>query len=428
MTKIKLLKNISWLFFDKVLRIFGGLFVGIWVARYLGPSDFGILNYAMAYTALFMLFVKLGLDQIVVREIVKNVKLTNYLLGTAFGLKLMGSIIAITSVYFSLFFVETDSITKVVIFIISAGFILQSVDVIDYYYQSQVLSKYVVISRNSAFILSSSLKIYLILSKFSVLYFAMAGVVDLALAGIFLLVIYNSIGGKILDWKFSKKLAIRLMRFSWPLALSVFLISIHLKVDQIMIGNMISVEQVGIYSVAVKLAEAWLFIPIIIVSTLMPYFINLRETNHDLYNYRLMQLYSLMFWMGVFVGVLITIFGKDLIEILFGKAYVEAYAALVFNIWAGIFTAQSGAKGIWVISENKQIYRVVLNTIAVIINISLNVILIPIYGINGAAISTLLTRFLNNWVAPLFIKAYRKNTWVSIQSVNPWYVYRNRCF
>ena len=102
MTKSKFLKNISWLFFDKIIRIFGGLVVGIWVARYLGPNDFGVLNYALAYITFFMLFVKLGLDQIVIREIVKRPKLTNYLLGTAFGLKLIGSIVAILSVYLSL--------------------------------------------------------------------------------------------------------------------------------------------------------------------------------------------------------------------------------------------------------------------------------------------------------------------------------------
>ena len=88
--KNKVLKNISWLFFGEVIRIFGGLFIGIWVARYLGPNDFGVLNYALAYTALFGIFVKLGLDKIVIREVVKKDRLTNYLLGTAFGLKLIG--------------------------------------------------------------------------------------------------------------------------------------------------------------------------------------------------------------------------------------------------------------------------------------------------------------------------------------------------
>ena len=418
----KLLKNISWLFFDKIIRILGGLVVGIWVARYLGPSDFGVLNYALAYTALFMLFVKLGLDQIVVREVVKKPKLTNYLMGTAFGLKLVGSMLAFVLVMVSLYFMETNTTTKIVIFIISAGFILQAVDVIDYYYQAHVLSKYVVIARNSAFIGSSLLKVYFIVYEYDVIYFALANTIDFALAGLFMLVLYKKIGGKVSQWKFSKVIAMRLLRFSWPLALSVFLISIHMKIDQVMIGNMLDVEQVGIYSVAVRLAEFWLFIPGIIVSTLMPYFVSLRESNNELYHYRLMQLYSFMFWMGLFVGVVTIIFGEYIIRLLFGEAYVGAYAAFVFNIWNGIFISQAIARGIWMISENLQIYRLYNNMIIVILNITVNLLLIPKIGIAGAAIATLLTQSIGTWVLGFLWKPLRPSTLAMIKSVNPIYL------
>lgn len=422
MTKSKFLKNISWLFFDKIIRIFGGLVVGIWVARYLGPNDFGVLNYALAYITFFMLFVKLGLDQIVIREIVKRPKLTNYLLGTAFGLKLIGSIVAILSVYLSLLFVDMDHITRVIILIISVGFILQSIDVIDYFYQSQVLSRYVVIARNSAFILSSLLKIYFIVYEYSVVYFALAYVIDLVLSGIFLVLIYKKTGHLVSNWRFSGKKAIIFLKFSWPLALSTFLITIYMKIDQVMIGNMLDIEQVGIYSVAVRLAEFWIFIPGILASTLMPYFINLRETNSQLYHYRLMQLYSLMFWMGVFVGIVTIIFGEDIIRLLFGKAYINAYAALVFNIWNGIFISQSIARSIWMIGENMQIYRLYNNIIAVILNVSMNILLIPKLGITGAALATFATQALGTWLFSFFWKPLRASTWGMIKAINPMYI------
>ncbi len=393
--------------------------MGIWIARYLGPNDFGVLNYALAYTALFMFFVKLGLDQIIVREVVKKPRLTNYLMGTAFVLKLIGSIIAIVLVYFSLYVIEIDSLTKTVIFIISAGFILQSFDVIDYFYQAKVLSKYVVIARNSAFILSSLLKVYLILYKYSVVYFAIANIVDLAFSGLFLVIIYKHTGHSIKKWRYSSKKAIELLRFSWPLALSMFLISIYMKIDQVMIGNMLDVEEVGIYSVAVRLAEFWVFIPGILVSTLMPYFVNLRETNKKLYHYRLMQLYSLMFWMGVFVGVVTIIWGEDIIRLLFDEAYLGAYDALVFNIWNGIFISQAIARGIWMIGENLQIYRLYNNFFGVTLNIILNLILIPKMGITGAAIATLFTQALSTWFFPFIWRPLRNSTWSMIKSINP---------
>jgi len=419
LTKNKLLKNISWLFFDKIIRILGGLFVGIWVARYLGPSDFGLLNYSLAYTGLFILFVNLGLDQIVIREIVKKSKLTYYILGTAFWLKVMGSVVAIISIYISLQFVEMDSITKIIILILSMGFIVQSVDVIDYFYQSQILSKYVVIARNSAFIFSSLLKVFLILQKYSVVYFAIAGIIDVILVAFFLFLIYEKTGGKLLQWRFSKKIAIRLLKFSWPLALSIFLISLHLKIDQVMIGNMLDIEQVGIYSIAVKLAEFWIFIPSILVSTLMPYFVNLRDTNNELYYYRLSQLYSLLFWMGVFVGGVTLIFGKDIIKLLYGEAYIDAYLALVINIWNGVFISQAIARGIWMINENLQIYRVYNNVLSVATNIILNIILIPKYGISGAAVSSILSIGVGTWIYPLLFAPMRNSTVMMIMSIVP---------
>ncbi len=418
MTKNRLLKNISWLFFDKVIRIFGGLFVGIWVAKYLGPNDFGVLNYALAYTALFMIFVKLGLDQIIVRELVKESKLTNYLLGTAFGLKLVGSVIAIVSISVSLYFVEIGSVTKVVIFIISVGFILQSIDVIDYFYQSQILSKYVVIARNSAFVLSSLLKVYFIIYEYSVVYFALASIMDLMLVGVFLIIIYIKTGEDILRWRFSKKIAIKLLKVSWPLAWSSFLIAIYMKIDQVMIGNMLDIEQVGIYSVAVRLFEFWLFIPAIIISTFMPYLINLREVNNELYYYRLMQLYSFMFWMGIFVGIVTFVFGEDIIRLLFGEAYIGAYSALVLNIWSGVAISQGMARSIWLIGENLQKYRLYNNIIGAILNIVLNIILIPKYGIVGAAVATLFTQSLGPWVFSFLWKPLRTSTWAMIKSIN----------
>ncbi len=414
--------NISWLFFDKIIRILGGLFVGIWVARYLGPNDFGILNYSLAYTALFILFGTLGLDQIVVRELAKFPGETNKLLGTAFVLKLAGAVIAITAVFFSLYFVETDSLTKTIIFIVSLQFVAQSLDVVDFFYQSKVLSKYVVIARNSAFLISSLLKIYFIVNRYSVVYFAIANCLDFFIASFLLLTIYKNTGNRISQWRFDTETAKRYLLFGWPLAVSTFLISVHMKIDQVMIGKMLNNEQVGVYSVAVGLAEAWYFIPSIIVSTFMPYFVELRENNIELYYFRLSQLYSFMFWMGVVVGLFVTFCGKDIIRYLYGSNYAGAYGALIFNIWNGIFVSQALARGIWMISENLQQFRLYNNCIIVIFNIIANITLIPLLGISGSAIATLLTQFMGTWIISLFWRPIRSSTFAMIRSVNPMYL------
>jgi len=417
-----LLNNASWLLLDRLLRGLGGLFIGIWIARYLGPKDFGVLNYAFAYVAFFSVFVGLGLNQIVVRELVKYPKLTNYTLGTAFGLKFFGAFLAMIGVYLSLFFLQTDKVTKLVIFFLTFRMVFQSVDVIDYFFQSKVISKYVVVARSLAFLCSSLLNIYFILYKFSVVYFALSLFIDLLLSALFLLIIYKKKGHVFKQWRFSKKIAIDLIKYAWPLALSVFLISIHSKIDQIMIGNMLDIEQVGIYSVAVNLSDAWLFFPAILVSTLMPYFVSLRDVDKKLYQYRLIQLYSLMFWMGVFVGLVVMLFGESFIILLFGEVYTDAYMALVFNIWKGIFISQAVARGIWMISENLQLYRLYSNIIVALLNISINTLLIPIYGIAGAAIATLITQFIGTWMISFIWKPLRQSTYDMIKSINPIYL------
>jgi len=421
--KSKLLKNISWLFYDKIIRVLGGLLIGIWVARYLGPNDFGVLNYSIAYVAMFMLFVKLGLDQIVVREIVKDKESRGEILGTVFLLKLLGGVFAICCVVISFFFIEMDLLTRSIILILSIQFVFQSLDIIDYYYQAQVLSKYVVIARNTAFILSSGLKIFLIINNFPVIFFAAIISFDFLLAALFLVIIYKRKKQETLEWSYNKRIAKRLLLDSWPLAISMFLITIYTKIDQVMIGNLLDKEQVGIYSVAVKLTESWMFIPIIIINTLMPYFVSLREKDNRKYYERLTQLYSLMFWMGLIVGIAVLFFGEFAIKLLFGEIYIGSYNALVFNIWNGIFISQAIARGIWLINENLQKYRLYNNVIAVVLNISLNILLIPIFGITGAAITTLFTQGLGTWLIPFLWKPMRESNKAMIRSINPYYLF-----
>jgi len=421
----RLLQNISWLAVDRVIRLFGELFIGIWVARYLGPKDYGVLNYAIAFSGLFLLFVKLGLDQIIVRELVKKPKLRNYLLGTAFYLKLIGAIIAIALISLSLVLIETDGLIKAIILIISLGFIFQAVDVVDYFYQAKISSKKIAISRSIAFVVSLIFKVVFIINDFSVIYFAVAVLVEAFLVSILLLFVYINDSNLFSQWRFSNKIAIGLLKASWPLAISIFLISVHMKIDQVMIGNLLDSEHVGIYAVAVKLSEAWYFIPAIIIMTLTPYFVDLRERNYNLYNARLIQLYSFMFWLGILVGVLFLFIGQQLVILLYGQSYEESYVALVINIWNGIFISQALARGIWLISEDLQKYRLYNNLIIVFVNIIANLLLIPRFGIAGAAIATFLTQSIGTWGVSFIWKPLRKSTWAMMKSVNPLYLIRS---
>jgi len=423
LTKNKLFKNISWLFFDKIIRILGGLIIGIWVARYLGPEQFGILNYGMAFVAMFSFLPNLGLAQIVVRDVTKYPEKTNKILGSSLILKLLGSSLAIALIVLIVLSLnKTDTLVKYIIILFSIGFIFQAFDVIDFFYQSQILSKYVVFSRNITFIIVTGIKIFLILHEYDLIWFVITATFGFFLDALFLIIAYTKTHKFILNWSFDKDTAFELMKNSWPLMLSVFLISIHTKVDQLMIGHYMNNKEVGLYSAAVKLSESWYFIPGILVSTLMPYFVKLKEENYSRYLSRLTQLYSLMFWMGAFAGLFVLFFGKDVIILLFGEPYKKAFLALVYNVWNGIFISQAIARGIWMISQNLQFYRLLNNILAVPTNILLNVILIQKYGITGAALASLLSISISTWGYSFLFKPLRHSTMAMVKSVNPYYL------
>jgi len=315
--------------------------------------------------------------------------------------------------------VKVDLQTKLVILILGMSFLAQVFDIVDYYYQALVLSKYVVLARNTAFIISSLAKVYFILNKFDVVFFAIAIVMDFVFGGIFLLLIYYKQGNSIVKWSFCKVKAMLLLKDSWPLALSLFLISIYTKIDQVMVGRMLGVNQVGVYSVAVQLSEAWLFVPSILIITFNPFLLSVKKTNLQEYYKKLIQLYSFMCWIGIFVGFATIFFGEKIIYLLFGKEYIVAYKALIFNIWNGIAMSMAGARGIWMIGENLQRYRLYNNMMSVALNICLNYILIPKFGISGAAIATLFTQFCGTFVFGFLWKPMRQSNLSLFIAMNP---------
>lgn len=423
----KYISNFNWLFLDKIIRIFGGLFIGIWVARYLGPENFGILSYGIAFVAFFSFISSLGLNSIVVREIIKYEEKYEKVLGTTFYLKLYGGIIALLlGSIFILTLKPEDSTIQTIVILLLLGYIFQSMDTVDYFFQAKVLSKYIVMARSAAFILSSILKIYFILFNFGVIYFAFATLIDMILASLFMFYVYKKLNFHLTSWKIDILIAKQLLSDSWPLMLSAFFITIYMKIDQVMIEHYLDMQSVGLYSVAVRLSEAWYFIPTIIVSTIMPYFIKLRDSNHELYIYRLKQINTLMFWMSFLVGIIVMLFGQKIIVLMFGEIYKDAYLVLSLNIWAGIFISIGLASSLWMISENLQIYRLIGTAIGVILNIIGNYILIPMYGISGAAIATLITQGLGIWIIPLLFKPIRGFTIMSMTSVIPLFLIKGK--
>lgn len=403
-------KSTSWFFGAKFFQLIVGLLVGVWVARYLGPKDYGLLSYAQAFVGLFSALATLGLDSIVVRELVKNEDKRDKLLGTAFWLRFIGSFLMIGLIAIVIQFTSSDQYTNILVLIVSGATIFQAFNVIDFYFQAKVLGRYSALATIVSLFISSIVRVILILQKAPLIAFAWMIVFDsviLALGYLYFYLKSTAINRQHFRFKFNKSIAISLLKDSWPLILSSIAITIYMKVDQVMIQSMLGSEAVGQYSAAVRISEAWYFIPTVITSSLFPAIINAKKKSEKLYYARLQRLYDLMVWISLAVAVPMTFLSNWVINLLYGSAYNQAGGVLMIHIWAGLFVSLGVAAGKWVISEGYLQNAFLRTLLGAIINILLNYLLISIYNIKGAAIATLLSFFFVNYFSLALFKSTR---------------------
>lgn len=416
----QIIKNIGWLSGDKVLRMGAGLLIGVWVARYLGPTQFGLYNYTTAYIALFSAFATLGLDTILVRDLIKHPQAHNDLMGSGFLIKITGGLFACILTGISIKYVQpNDSETQWLVRLVSVSFLFQAFDVIDYFYQSKIQSKYVVYARNGSFLILSLVKVAFIFLKFPLEAFIWTFLIEIILSAIFLIIIYHFNQDNIRYWRFNLQISKRLFLDSFPLLLSTMMIVIYMRIDQIMIGNMMGKGEVGIYSAAVKIAEIWYFIPMVIAGSVFPAILKAKSISQQLYMQRLQDLYTILTWLSIGIGVVFTLLAKFFVLNLYGQAYTEASSVLMITIWSGIATSLGIASSQFLTIENLNsisFYRTVIGSIC---NIVLNLILIPIYGINGAAFATLLSYNVATF-GILLNKPSRNQIYLMLNAFNPY--------
>ena len=387
--------NVGWLFFDKVLRLGVGLLVTAWIARYLGPEQYGVWSYAIAFVALFGTFASLGLDGIVVREVVKDAGTRNAVLGSAFVLKLAGGIVALaTSLVLIIILKQGDSLTHILVGITGAAFIFQSFDAIDLYFQFRVESKFSVLAKNVAFVVASLFKIALILTGASLIAFAGAGLLEGFLGALFLVIAYNIRGESLRNWRVQAATAVGMLRDSWPLILSGLVIMVYMRIDQIMLGEMIGETAVGLYAAAVRISEIWYFIPVAIAGSMFPRIVELKQRDQALYLRRLQQLYDFLTWVSIAGALTMSLLSGPIVQWLYGTQFQETAGILVVHVWTGVFVSLGVVSSKYLLIENMTKIAFYRSTSGAVVNVLVNLILIPRYGGIGAAVATLLSQSL----------------------------------
>ena len=389
----KYFANTSWLLGERALRIAVSLFVGIYVARYLGPERFGLLSYALSFVGIFVALATLGLDEVVVRELIKTPEQREKILGTSFLLKLVGTLLMWAAILVAIPLTENDLQTNILIIIIAFGTVFQAFNVIDLNFQAKVKSKYVVHAQFVQLIISSIVKIILVVNEAPLIWFASVYSLDVIVLAMGLVFAYLYNGDNIFSWKWSFETSKYLLHDSWPLILAGVVISVYMKIDQVMIKEMLGAKEVGLYAAAVKLSEAWYFIPMAIASSLFPAIINAKVYQKEVYYQRLQKLYDLMVWIAIAIALPTTFLSTLVVEFLYGKEYLGSSSVLIIHIWTAVFVFLGVASSKYLLAENfikKTFYRTFFGAL---LNIIMNYYLIGIIGIQGAAISTLVSHF-----------------------------------
>lgn len=385
--------NSIWLISDRLIRMGLGLLVGVWVARYLGPEGYGQLSFAGSYVMIFSALALFGLESIVVRDLVRHPEAERAILGTTCLIRAVAGLLSyLLAIIVLLVLRPDDRLALVLVALLGSSLLVQAFEVTDLWFQSRVLSRYTVICRSAAFVISSGLKVLLVITGASLAAIAAATAVE-ALFAAFLLVLvhsrYSEVG--IFSWRWESSWFRRLLTGSVPMVLSGVVLMVYLRIDQVMLGALTTQTEVGLYAAAVRISEVWYFVPTAIVSSVFPGLVALRSTDPAQFELKLQQLYNLLAFLGYAVALPVTFIAPWLVQLLFGSAYQAAAPLLAVLIWAGLFANLSVVRNAHFIALDWGKALLWATSLGAAANVLLNLVLIPRYGALGAAIATCLS-------------------------------------
>lgn len=386
----KYFRNMGWAFGARGFSLVMSFFVGTYVARYLGPQRYGVLNYVLSFVTIFAFLASFGIDSILVRDLIKYKDKEKEVLNTAFTLKLIGGISVVLISIISSILIKNDIYTTLLIFIYSIQLLLGAFNVTDYYFQSIVKYKYSSIAQVISTIAVSLLKLFLVYKGFGTGWFIFALIFEGIVSTVILLRFFLREGQRV-RFSLNKDIGKKMIADSWPFILSSAFYLIYTKIDQVMIGKMIDTTSLGIYAAGVKIAEIWYFIPAIICGVMLPAIINAKVKDHTLYKTRIKKLFLLIIGLSFIIALFEFVFAKYLILMLFGKAYTGSIVILQIYTWAGIIVSAVMVAQQYLITENKTKVIMGSSFFGALINVMLNLILIPKFGIMGSAWATVIS-------------------------------------
>ena len=415
----KVIRNAGWLIGARILQMFFGIFITAWTARYLGPSNTGAVTYVSSIVSFFSSLATLGLNNVIVKELIDKKERENEVLGTAVAMRLVSSTSSAVLVLSIVHLLNRgDSVMLWAAVLLSMSLIAESFEMISFWYQSRLESKVTSIIQTVSYLVVAGWRLYGLMTDKDVLWFAFATSLDAIIIALLLYISFRRRNRKPLT--VNKSLAGELFSRSHHFIYSGLMISIYSHMDSIMLKEFMDTSATGWYGTALGVNTMWAFILEAIIASVYPTIVEAKKDgNEDLYHTRIIQLYSIVFWFSVCASAVIALGAGIIIPALYGQEYLPSVSCLRVSTWINTFAYLGVARGAWMVCENNQKYQKYILGMGAAVNLVLNALWIPRFGMIGAACATLLTQVVTSMIGPLVFKDTRENTGFILKGMNP---------
>lgn len=418
MIRNKNVANAGWIIGCRIVQALLGVVISMLTARYLGPSQFGVINYAAALVAFVAPLAKLGLTHVVVQEVVYSPDDEGKIVGSSIGMSMTSSVLCMIGIAaFSVIANPNDKETILVCALYSILLIANALEFVQYWFQAKLMSKYPSIVSVIVYILISVYKAILLYLKMDIYWFAVSNAIDHMIIGIVLLFIYNKRSDHRL--KFSFAWAKKLFAKSKFFIVSSMMITIFAQTDKIMLKFMISDAEIGIYSAASTCAAMTSFVFAAIIDSMRPTVVACKKKSDSSYELNMCRLYAIIIALALAQSLFMTLLAKPIILILYGRDYISSVSVLAIIVWQTTFSYMGSVRNVWILAEEKQRYLWIINLSGALMNVFLNFLLIPRWGAVGAAVASVITQVFTNFVIGFFIKPIRYSNTLMLRSLHP---------
>lgn len=412
----KVTKNAGWIIAGRVYHMMLAFLVGLITARYLGPANYGLINYATSITAFFTSFCTLGINSVIVKNFIDYPEEQGTTIGSTIVLRTLSSLFSIIIIMSITFIADRgERTTHIVVAFCSIGVLFQVMDTLKYWFQSRLESKYSAFATVISYTVVSIYKIWLLFTQKDVVWFAISTSLDYLVIAIVLVIIYKKRGGP--RFSFSAQKGKQLLSSSYHFILTGLMVAVYGSTDKFMLKQMLSEIEVGYYSTALSLCNTWVFVLAAIIDSMFPVILQSYGKDHAVFERKNKQLYAMIFYISICVSAGISLLALPVVRILYGESYIPAAAPLRIITWYTAFSYLGVARDAWIISNKKQRFLKYIYVASAVANVILNACLIPSLGPSGAALASLVTQISTITIFPFMIKELRPNVKLMVDAI-----------